>query len=222
MPEDFLIPPGVTVVRHPLIEVKLTQLRDTQTRAPEFRRRMAEIAALLLFEATRALETRPCRVISPLAECDGVALARPIVIAPILRAGLGMLEGMMRLLPDASVAHIGLRRDEVTHRPHSYYFRAPPNLSGAEVLVVDPMLATGFSATEAVDQLKKAGARAIQFVGVVSCPQGIEQLTRAHPDVRIFTAVIDPALDQRAYIVPGLGDAGDRFFGTDAVVTESR
>ncbi|MCE9610611.1 MAG: uracil phosphoribosyltransferase [Chthoniobacter sp.] len=207
-------PDGVTVIDHPLVQVKLTQLRDAQTGSREFRARLNELSTLLVFEATRDLATRPALIQTPLAPYEGRALARPVIVAPILRAGLGLVEGMLRLLPHVSVAHIGMFRDEQTHRPETYYFKAPAHLAEADVLLVDPMLATGWSATGAVAQLKAAGATSVRFVCIVSCPEGLAQLRGAHPDVHIFTAAIDPGLDARAYIVPGLGDAGDRYFGT--------
>jgi uracil phosphoribosyltransferase len=208
------VPPGVTVIDHPLVQVKLTQLRDARTGSSDFRARLNELSTLIVFEATRSLATRPERIETPLAPYDGHALARPVIVAPILRAGLGLVEGMLDLLPDVSVAHIGMFRNETTRRPESYYFKAPAHLADADVIVVDPMLATGFSATGAVSQLKTAGAKSIRYVCLVSCPQGLTQLSTAHPDVQIFTAAVDPTLDDRAYIVPGLGDAGDRYFGT--------
>ncbi|MES2570571.1 MAG: uracil phosphoribosyltransferase [Verrucomicrobiota bacterium] len=210
------IPSGVTVITHPLAQVKLTQLRDKHTGSDDFRARVSELAVLMVFEATRDLEVGPRMIQTPLAAHEGAALTRPLVIAPILRAGLGLLEGMLRLLPDVSVAHIGLVRNEVTRRPESYYFKAPANIADADVLVVDPMLATGWSATSAISQLRENGARSIRFLCLVSSQEGIAQLRSAHPDVRIFTAAIDSHLDERAYIVPGLGDAGDRYFGTVA------
>jgi uracil phosphoribosyltransferase len=205
----------VTIVDHPLVHVKLTRLRDLETNSSDFRARLAEVATLMVFEVTRDLATRICTVQTPLASCEGASLQRPIVVAPILRAGLGMLEGMLWLLPEVSVAHIGMYRNEETRRPESYYFKAPPHLAEADVIVVDPMLATGWSATAAIGQLKERGARSIRFVCLVTCPTGIEQVRGAHPDVPIFTASVDPELDHRAYIVPGLGDAGDRYFGTE-------
>ena len=208
------LPAGVTVVEHPLVQCKLTQLRDARTGSCEFRARLNELATLMVFEATRSLATRVECVQTPLAPFEGKALARPVIVAPILRAGLGLVEGMLSLLPDVSVAHIGMFRNEVTHRPESYYFKAPSHLAEADVILVDPMLATGFSATGAVGQLKEAGAKSIRFVCLVSCPQGLKQLTTSHPDVEIFTAGIDPGLNEKAYIVPGVGDAGDRYFGT--------
>ena len=214
VPSDLSQWPGVTVVDHPLVRVKLTQLRDEQTGSRDFRARLADVATLMVYEITRDLATQPRRVRTPMAEFEGAALARPIIVAPILRAGLGMMDGMVRLLPDVSVAHIGLARDEVTHRPVSYYFKAPSHLAAADVIVLDPMLATGFSAAAAIQQLKENGAKHLRFVCVVSCPPGIEHLRAAHPEVPVFTAAIDPVLDDNAYIVPGLGDAGDRYFGT--------
>ncbi|HEX8296062.1 MAG TPA: uracil phosphoribosyltransferase [Chthoniobacteraceae bacterium] len=206
--------PGVAVIDHPLLRVKMTQLRDVQTGSTDFRARVKELATLMVFEATRDLATRVIRVRTPLAEADGAALVRPLVVAPILRAGLGLVEGMLDLLPDVSVAHVGLFRNEETRRPESYYFKAPPHLAEADVILVDPMLATGWSATAAVTQLKEAGAISVRFVCLVACQAGVTQLRLAHPDVRIFAAALDPELNARAYIVPGLGDAGDRYFGT--------
>ena len=214
MPTRTPPPSGVTVIDHPLVQVKLTQLRDTSTGCDDFRARVAELATLIVFEATRELRTQARIVQTPMASHEGSALARPIIVAPILRAGLGMLEGMLRLLPEAGVAHIGMFRNEITHRPETYYFKAPARLADADVLVIDPMLATGWSATAAIAQLKEHGARTIRFICLVSCPQGLGQLRSAHPDVSIYTAAIDPELNERAYIVPGLGDAGDRYFGT--------
>jgi uracil phosphoribosyltransferase len=208
------LPDGVTVIDHPLVQAKLTQLRDARTASSEFRARINELSTLMVFEATRDLPTRAVTVQTPLAPCTGRELARPVIVAPILRAGLGLVEGMLALLPDVSVAHIGMFRNEITHRPQNYYFKAPAHLPDADVLLVDPMLATGWSATGAVEQLKKAGAKSVRFVCLVSCPAGLAQLRGAHPDVRIFTAAVDPELNERAYIVPGLGDAGDRYFGT--------
>jgi uracil phosphoribosyltransferase len=208
------LPAGVTVVDHPLVQIKLTQLRDERTGSREFRSRLRELSTLMVFEATRSLATRVEPVRTPLADCEGTALARPLVVAPILRAGLGLVEGMLNLLPDVSVAHIGMFRNEETRRPETYYFKAPAHLADADVLLVDPMLATGFSACGAVTQLKEAGATSIRFVCLITCPEGVAQLRTTHPDVEIFTAAVDPGLDDRAYIVPGVGDAGDRYFGT--------
>ncbi len=205
---------NVHVVRHPLVQVKLTQLRDANTSREDFRARVRELALMMVYEASAGLALQPRVIATPVAEYEGRELARPLVVAPVLRAGLGMLEGMLRLLPGVSVAHIGMSRHEVTHRPESYYFKAPPHLAEADVLVVDPMLATGWSATTAISKLKEHGARSIRFICLVTCPEGLKQLGQAHPEVPIFTAAIDPGLNEKAYIVPGLGDAGDRFFGT--------
>lgn len=205
---------GVTVIDHPLVQVKLTQMRDATVGTQVFRSRLTQIATLMVAEVTHDLATRECIVRTPLADHPGSALVRPLIVAPILRAGLGLLEGMLNLLPDAGVAHIGMYRNEETLRPETYYFKAPSNLAEADVLVVDPMLATGWSATAAIGLLKDRGARSLRFVCLLSCPQGIEQLRTAHPDVPIYTAAVDPVLNEKGYIVPGLGDAGDRFFGT--------
>jgi uracil phosphoribosyltransferase len=153
-------------------------------------------------------------VTTPLQTCGGIALARPVVLVPILRAGLGLVDGMLRIVPDAQVGHLGLYRDEATLRPVTYYSRLPKNLPDAEVLLLDPMLATGHSACAAVAILKALGVRNLQFVCVVACPEGVAQLQGAHPEVPIITAAIDAGLNERGYILPGLGDAGDRYFGT--------
>lgn len=207
-------PEGVTLIDHPLIAEKLTRLRDAATGLQVFRQLLREIAALMSYEITRDLATAPASIETPLAPHEGVRLARPLVIVPILRAGLGFADGMLTVLSDARLGHIGLSRDEATLRPERYFFKHPPGLADADVLVVDPMLATGWSATEAIAQLKEAGAGRLRFVCLVTCDAGLAQLRAAHPDVPIFTAAIDPELDPRGYIIPGLGDAGDRYFGT--------
>ena len=208
------LPSTVTVIRHPLVRVKLTRLRDERTHTVEFRGCLTEIASLLVFEATRDLGTLPDRIRTPLADYEGAVLARPIVVVPILRAGLGMVEGMLPLLGDAGVCHIGMRRDEKTHLPSCYYFNMPSHLPDADVIVADPMLATGHSASEAIAKLKQSGASRVRLVCIVSCPEGLAHMAATHPDVKVFTAEVDAGLDARAYIVPGLGDAGDRYFGT--------
>jgi uracil phosphoribosyltransferase len=208
------LPSTVTVVDHPFVRVKLARLRDERTASADFRTNARELAALLAFAATRDLPTVAEKIRTPLAECEGAKLARPLVIAPILRAGLGMAEGILSCFGEAGVAHIGMRRDETTHLPTCYYFNAPANLPDADVIVVDPMLATGHSAGETIAKLKAGGAQRIRFVCFLSAPEGIAYLTAAHPDVPIFTGAVDARLDERAYIVPGLGDAGDRYFGT--------
>jgi uracil phosphoribosyltransferase len=215
MPATAAAPEGVTVVNHPLIRVKLTKIRKAETESEEFRRELRELATLMTYEVAGDFETKPAAVQTPLGECAGSVLARPVIIAPILRAGLSFVDGMLHVLTeDVSVGHIGLFRDEETLRPQSYYFKLPSHLPFAEVLVVDPMLATGWSATAAISQLKEHGAQRLRFVCLVACPEGIQQLRTAHPDVPIFTAAIDRGLNERGYIMPGLGDAGDRYFGT--------
>ncbi len=209
--EDSVNP---VVVNHPLIRVKLAVLRDEETPSPEFRRLMTEISALMAFEVTRDVETVTTEVRSPLSECSGERLQRPFSLVPILRAGLGMLEGFSKVLPDADVGHIGMYRNEKTLRPESYFFKMPADVCESELILLDPMLATGWSASEAIADLKRAGVTRIRFASVVSCPEGIAVLLGNHPDVRVFTAAIDEGLNGRGYIVPGLGDAGDRYYGT--------
>ena len=204
----------VTVVDHPLIAAGLSILRAKTTAPDVFRRHLQETALLLFAEASKKFQTAPIAVETPLASCAGAVLAKPIVLVPILRAGLGMLDGILRIAPDAGIGHIGLYRDAETLRPVSYFDRLPVNIASAEVLLLDPMLATGHSACEATSILKAQGARDIQFLCLVACPPGIRQFHGAHPDVPIVTAAIDPELNTKGYIVPGLGDAGDRYFGT--------
>ena len=193
---------------------KMSRLRNKTTPPLEFRRALQQIAVLLLSEASRDWSTTNAQIETPLASMSAMNLAHPIVFAPILRAGLGLLEGMWRIVPEAAVGHIGLYRDEVTLRPVNYYCRLPLNLNLAQVVLLDPMLATGHSACEAVALLKSQDATQIQLICVVACEPGIEQLQSAHPDVPIYCAAIDPELNEFGYIVPGLGDAGDRYFGT--------
>ena len=207
-------PPGVHLIQHPLLAAKLSILRAKTTMPEEFRRNLQEVSILLLMEAARSWDTSPIEVETPLKKCPARVLKRPVVVIPILRAGLGMVEGVLSLLPDASVGHIGLYRDEKTLRPVTYFCRLPVGLSEAQVVLVDPMLATGNSATEAIGLLKAEGAQRIQFCSVVACPAGLEQLRSAHPDVVVIIGAIDPELNDFGYIVPGLGDAGDRYFGT--------
>ena len=202
------------VVSHPLAQRHLTVMRDAATPPHRFRRHLNLLGRMLFIEATRELAVAPIRVQTPLTETGGVEFARPLVLVPILRAGLGLLDGILPLVPEACVAHVGIKRDEETALPQSYYANLPPVIGEADVFLLDPMLATGGSACEAVKQLKAAGATRITMLCVVSCPEGIAALTRAHPDVPIVTAAIDEKLNERSYIVPGLGDAGDRYFGT--------
>jgi uracil phosphoribosyltransferase len=205
---------GIHVTDHPLVAASLSILRAKTTMPDLFRSHLQEISILLFAEAARGWETNAIDVETPLASCPGAVLAKPIVLVPILRAGLGMLDGIQRIAPDAAIGHIGLYRDAETLRPVSYYEKVPVNVTAAEVLLLDPMLATGNTACEAASILKGQGARSIQFLCVVACPAGVQQFHKEHPDVPIITAAIDSELNDHGYIVPGLGDAGDRYFGT--------
>jgi uracil phosphoribosyltransferase len=204
----------VVVVDHPIVATGLAILRAKTTTPDLFRRHLQEIAILLFAEASRNWEIAPIEVDTPLSSCAGAVLAKPVVLVPILRAGLGMLDGILRVVPDASIGHIGLYRDAETLRPVNYYDRLPVNIAAAEALLLDPMLATGHSACEAASILKAQGARSIQFLCVLACPPGVQQFQNEHPDVPIIAAAVDPELNEFGYIVPGLGDAGDRYFGT--------
>jgi uracil phosphoribosyltransferase len=208
-------PEGVTVVDHVLLRRLVSILRDRTTPHGEFRQTLDEAAMLLAYEAMRTLRPEALAVETPLESADGVRLADPVVIVAILRAGLGMVDGFLRLVPDARVGHLGMYRDEEALRPVGYYENIPPGVDEAEVFVVDPMLATGGSATQAIARLKRAGARRIRFVCLVAAPEGVAALREAHPEVPIHTAALDRELDGNGYIRPGLGDAGDRIFGTD-------
>jgi uracil phosphoribosyltransferase len=205
----------VTVVAHPLVQHKLTLMRDKGTPTVQFRQLLREIALLLTYEVTRDLPLTTRLIETPLAPMDAPILeGKKPVFASILRAGNGLLEGMLDLVPSARVAHIGIYRDPKTLAPVEYYFKAPEDLADRVVIVVDPMLATANSASAAIQRLKARGARDVRFVCLLSAPEGIERLKKAHPDVPIFTAAIDKYLNDHGYIVPGLGDAGDRLYGT--------
>src|SRR4030095_10289940 len=204
----------VHVLEHSLVAAKMSVLRDKTTTTAQFRRALEQVAILLLSEASKHWPTQPTEIVTPLAPMTVANLALPVVFVPILRAGLGMLEGMLQVMPEAGIGHIGVYRDEVTLQPMNYYCRLPIGLPQSNVLLLDPMLATGGSATQAAALLKAQGAALIQFICVVGCEVGIEQLRSAHPDVPIYCAAIDPELNEFGYIVPGLGDAGDRYFGT--------
>lgn len=204
---------GVTVVRHPIVQHNLTRLRDQRTEPQEFRRVLSELSALMLYEATRSFDVDSIQVRTPLAPAKGVKLRREVVLVPILRAGLGMLDSILQLLPHARVGFIGLKREETTFRATSYHQSLPPDLGNFEVLLIDPMLATGGSAVAAMDLLTSLNAKHICMVNLVAAPQGIKRVRRAYPRLPIFTAAIDKKLNERCYIVPGLGDAGDRLFG---------
>jgi uracil phosphoribosyltransferase len=206
---------SVTVVNHPLVQHKLTFMRMKETSTAGFRRLLREISLLLCYEVTREMPLTKERIETPLAEMDSPVLeGKKLVFASVLRAGNGLLEGMLDLVPSARVAHIGLYRDHETLEPVEYYFKAPDDLSDRLTIVVDPMLATANSAIAAVTKLKERGAKDIRFVCLLAAPEGIEKFTHVHPDVPIVTASIDEKLNEKGYIVPGLGDAGDRMYGT--------
>ena len=206
---------GVTVINHPLVQHKLTIMRKKETSTASFRRLLREISTLLCYEVTRDLELTTERIETPLTEMDAPLLeGKKLVFASILRAGNGLLEGMLELVPAARVSHIGVYRDHETLQPVEYYFKAPGDLDARLVIVVDPMLATGNSSIAAVDKLKERGASNIRFLCLLAAPEGITNFTEAHPDVPVYTAAIDSHLNEKGYIVPGLGDAGDRMYGT--------
>lgn len=205
----------VTILEHPLIKHKLTYIRDKNTGSKEFRELVSELAMLMCYEVTRDLELEDIEIETPLKKMMSPVLAgKKLGIVPILRAGLGMVEGMLTLLPAAKVGHVGLYRDPETLQPIEYYCKMPKDVGERKIIVVDPMLATGGSAVAAIDSIKQRGATNIKFVCLVSAQEGIDVLQKAHPDVDIYVASIDKKLDDSAYIEPGLGDAGDRLFGT--------
>jgi uracil phosphoribosyltransferase len=208
-------PPSFTVIEHPLIQHKLSILRDKSTPTKLFKELVDEIAMLMAFEATRGLPLEAVAIQTPLEHTDARRLAgdEPVLV-PILRAGLGMVDGIRALMPSARVGHIGLYRDHDTLEPVEYYFKVPSDLARRDVFVLDPMLATGGSAVDAIGKLKKAGARRLRFLCLVAAPEGASRLCNAHPDVQVFAAALDRELNANGYILPGLGDAGDRLFGT--------
>lgn len=206
---------GVTVISHPLVQHKLTIMRKRETSTASFRRLLKETSLLLCYEVTRDLEMTTMPIETPLAPMEAPILeGKKLVFASILRAGNGLLEGMLDLVPAARVAHIGLYRDHETLQPVEYYFKAPEDIVNRLIIVVDPMLATGNSAVEAITMLKKRGASNIRFLCLLAAPEGIKHFAEVHPDVPIYTAAIDEKLNEDGYIVPGLGDAGDRMYGT--------
>ncbi|NNM25662.1 MAG: uracil phosphoribosyltransferase, partial [Phycisphaerales bacterium] len=196
------------------VQQKLSAARDANTTAPAFRRLLNEIAGLMTFEASRHFQTRVVDVPTPFGNAHGVALAHPVTLVPILRAGVGMTDGILNLIPEARVGHLGVYRDETTLEPVSYYAKLPTDIARSHVLLVDPMLATGGSASFAVSELKRAGCSDIRMICLVCAPDGVQRMGADHPDVQIFTAGLDDELDAQGYIRPGLGDAGDRIFGT--------
>ncbi len=202
------------ILKHPLIQNKLSRLRDIATNNHNFRLLLEELTSLMVYEITRNYPVREVTVKTPLEETRGNVLDVPVVLVPILRAGTGMLGGVLNLIPTAKVGHIGLYRDPASLKPVEYYAKLPPQLPQAQIILVDPMLATGGSAIAAVDIIKREGGRKIQFLCLVAAPEGVEILSQAHPDLPIYTAALDRRLNDHGYILPGLGDAGDRIFGT--------
>lgn len=202
------------IIDHPLIQNKLTRLRDVNTKNHNFRLLLEELTAFMVYEITRNYPLREVEVRTPLERMTGKVLDTPVVLVPILRAGTGMLRGVLDLIPTARVGHIGLYRDPESLRPVEYYAKFPQSMGDAQVILVDPMLATGGSAIVGIDILKREGARKIQFLCLVAAPEGVEAFSAAHPDVPIYTAALDRELNDHGYILPGLGDAGDRIFGT--------
>ena len=205
----------ITVVDHPLLKRDLTILRRSETPYGIFRKTVSDAAAILAYEAMRTLDLHLLEIETPLEKTTGYEIADEVFVVPILRAGLGMVDGFVRFVPEARIGHLGMYRDEETHEPRDYYSSIPGGIEAARVFVVDPMLATGGSAVQAIDHLKKHGARRFTFVCHVAAPEGVRALSDAHPDVPIVTATVDRQLNDNAYILPGLGDAGDRIFGTE-------
>ena len=203
------------ILDHPLVQHKISLLRDKNTGTKEFKELVGEIATLLCYEATRDLPTKEVEIETPIAVAKSHVLAgRKLALVPILRAGLGMVDGMLSLLPAAKVGHIGMYRNEETLEPVEYYCKLPSDIAERDVLLLDPMLATGGSACDAITQIKKRGARSIKFLAIIAAPEGLAKVHEQHPDVDIYVAALDEKLNENGYIVPGLGDAGDRIFGT--------
>lgn len=204
----------VVVLKHPLIEHKMSIIRDKNTTSKSFRENVSEVGSLITYELTRDLELTPKEIETPIIKTIVYELKKTVILVPILRAGLGMVEGIHNLIPSAKIGHVGIYRDEVTLEPHPYYAKFPTEITTGVVIVVDPMLATGGSASAAIKTIKERGAKDIRFVGLVGSPEGISRLQKDHPDVPICLAALDERLNEKGYIVPGLGDCGDRLFGT--------
>ncbi|MCQ2550263.1 MAG: uracil phosphoribosyltransferase [Lachnospiraceae bacterium] len=212
---NFANEKNITIFEHPLIQHKITMLRDKATGTNEFRKLIGEIATLEGFIALEDLPMKEIEVETPIEKCMSPVIAgRKLAIVPILRAGLGMVEGILSLVPTAKVGHIGMYRDEETHLPQEYYCKLPNPIDERTIVVVDPMLATGGSAVDAINQIKKYGGKTIKFMCIIAAPEGLEKLHKEHPDVQIYVGHLDRELNENAYICPGLGDAGDRIFGT--------
>ena len=206
---------NIIVFDHPLLKHKITMMRKKDTGTSEFRKMVEEIAVLMGFEALNDLPLEYVEIETPIEKCESPVISgKKLAIVPILRAGLGMVNGILELVPTAKVGHIGLYRDPSTHEPHEYYCKLPSNIDQRLIVVTDPMLATGGSAIAAVDFIKKYGGKQIKFLSIIAAPEGIEALAKAHPDIQIYCAQVDRCLNEHAYICPGLGDAGDRIFGT--------
>ncbi len=203
------------IIDHPLIRQKITNMRKKETKTPEFRRLVNEVGSIMTYEVFRDMPLTEVDIETPLAPTTGYRFAKDIVVVPILRAGLGLVEGITNILPEVKIAHIGMYRDETTLLPQTYFERYPKNVANSFVVVVDPMLATGGSAEAAIDMLKKQGVKNIRLMCLVGVPEGVERIQKSHPDVAIYLGVMDERLNDVGYILPGLGDAGDRIFGTD-------
>ncbi len=214
MPSTHEAHANLTVLDHPVIQDRLARLRDASTPPETFRRLLDQVAGLMTFRISRDLQVRDLKISTPLKEADGVQLRLPLTLVPILRAGIGMIDGILALLPEARVGHIGVYRDETTMDPVPYYEKMPPDIADGPVFIVDPMLATGGSASFAVSRLKEHGCSDLRLICLVCAPEGIRRMEKDHPGVAIYTASLDDGLDENGYIVPGLGDAGDRIFGT--------
>lgn len=206
---------GYTIIKHPLIDHKMTILRKKETSSMEFRQLVNEISTLMGYEVTRDLETEDIEIETPIAKTVGKRISgKKIGIVPILRAGLGMVEGLLTIIPAARVGHIGMYRDPETLKPVTYYSKLPKDVASRQMIIVDPMLATGGSLIEAIDELKRNGAKNIKSINLLAAPEGLKAVEESHPDVEIYIAALDEKLNEDGYIVPGLGDAGDRLFGT--------
>ncbi len=204
---------GVTLIRHPLVQHNLTRLRDQRTEPQEFRRLLGEVASLMVYEATRSFEVSSTRVTTPMETTTGKRLKREVVLVPVLRAGLGMLDPILTLIPNGRVGFIGLKREETTLEAHFYHKSLPTNLKQCEVILIDPMLATGGSAVAALDLIHAHGGCHVRLVNLVASPEGVRAVRRDYPNIPIFTAALDRKINSKGYILPGLGDAGDRLFG---------
>lgn len=205
----------VQVMDHPLIQHKINYIRNEEVGSKEFREIVGEIASLMCYEATRDLKMEDVKIKTPICEMTGKQLSgKKLAVVPILRAGLGMVDGMLNMIPSAKVGHIGLYRDEETHEPHEYYCKLPDPIEERTIVVTDPMLATGGSAIAAVNFIKQHGGKKIKFMAIIAAPEGLKKLQEAHPDIQIYVGHLDRCLNENAYICPGLGDAGDRIFGT--------